>query len=78
MAKIQIKTEKVSPFGGFFQLWVHLTDFWAKLSIPHSVSDANWPVTCIARYAREDFCPVGGKGTENQPIKYGLRLNSFC
>ena len=25
------------------QLWVNLTDLYAELTIPHSVSDANWP-----------------------------------
>ena len=30
MAKIQIKSEKFTPFGGFFLLWSNLMLFWLK------------------------------------------------
>ena len=31
MAKVQIKSEKLAPFGGFFRLWSYLMLFWLKL-----------------------------------------------
>ena len=31
MAKVQIKSKKLAPFGGFFRLWSYLILFWLKL-----------------------------------------------
>ena len=34
MAKVQIKSKKLAPFGGFFRLWSSLILFQLKLQIP--------------------------------------------
>ena len=40
MAKIAIKSEKLTPFGGFFQSWSNLTPCFHLLSTRHLVRDA--------------------------------------
>ena len=40
MANVQIKTEKLTPFGGIFQSWSNLTPCFHLLSTGHLVRDA--------------------------------------
>ena len=40
MAKVQIKSEKLTPFGGIFQSWSNLTPCFHLLSTRHLVRDA--------------------------------------
>ena len=40
MVKVAIKSEKLTPFGGFFQSWSNLTPCFHLLSTRHLVRDA--------------------------------------
>ena len=36
MAKVQIKSEKLTPFGGFFRLWSPPLTLYPRLTLPSS------------------------------------------